>query len=239
MLHDPHIEKDLARRVGVAYPYQGPGRVYGDAKFFAQLPRETRQTLFARLQLPAGELPTARQVLARRPLGDQHTARAVRHRRGDHVNERSGNIPAQRVRTQPLACCKAPWQCLYLRPDPQGQASFRPTLAIGRRNGAAGGALERGSISMTLPPEFGGSPPPPESPNPGAAWIGEMASACCACSARASRCCRSSSSRSISAWLRTWIFGTVVPESNLIRSSIAGNNSNPSRLYSCFGFFCA
>ena len=32
---------------------------------------------------------------------------------------------------------------------------------------------------------------------------------------------------------------TVVTVSYLIRSSIAENNSNASRLYSCFGFFCA
>jgi hypothetical protein len=46
---------------------------------------------------PPGNSQPARQVFARRPLGDQHTPRPVDHRSGDHVNERAGNIPAQRL----------------------------------------------------------------------------------------------------------------------------------------------
>src|ERR1700679_840312 len=92
-------------------------------------------------------------------------------------------------RTQPLACCKAPWQCLYLRPDPQGHGSLRPTFGMGRTKGAA---WAPGALSITLPPALAGSPPPnsapplsiappPGSPSPGGmAWIGEIASACCA-----------------------------------------------------------
>ena len=40
-------------------------------------------------------------------------------------------------------CCSAPWQCLNLRPEPQGQGSLRPDLALAaheRGRGSASGA---------------------------------------------------------------------------------------------------
>src|SRR5258707_15207482 len=109
-------------------------------------------------------------MLARLTLGDEHASRKVHHRGGDDMGRRF--LPA----SQPFACCRVPWQCLYLRPDPQGQGSLRPTFGTALTKGA--GAIPRGSISMTLPPApAAGAHPEPSAPGTA---IGEMASACSA-----------------------------------------------------------
>src|SRR5882757_10361689 len=90
-------------------------------------------------------------MLAQGPLRNEHAPGRIDHRAGDDVNHRSAGTLAPTtalvctVAGQPLACCKAPWQCLYFLPDPQGHASLRPTLGMSRTNGAATGAAVRGS----------------------------------------------------------------------------------------------
>src|SRR5271167_3290711 len=145
MAHHPHIQQHLAERIGVAQSQQGPGCCYLNPDLFAQLALKSRPTIFAGAQLAAWEFPSSRQVFAGRSLRDQHPVGRVDHRAGDDMN--SGT---RVVEIQPLACCKVPWQCLYLRPDPQGQGSLRPTLGTARTNGVAAGAVARGSNSMIL-----------------------------------------------------------------------------------------
>src|SRR6266404_5288343 len=164
--YNPGFNQNFPIRVGVSYPPQRPMRTatHFNAQFLMQLAREGLQWTFTGFRFAAGKFPSAGQVAAGRPLRDQNPPAGINQDRSHHMNGLSGSV-------QPLACCKAPWQCLYLRPDPQGQGSLRPTLGIGRTKGATEGALERGSISMTLPPEPpepGGSPDP-ESPIPGTA----------------------------------------------------------------------
>jgi len=62
----------------------------GDAKLFAQLPRQPRQAFLTRLKFSARELPPARHVLTRRPLRDQHAAGRIDHRGRDNMNHRPG-----------------------------------------------------------------------------------------------------------------------------------------------------
>ncbi len=101
-------------------------RPYFNPQFLPQFTRQPIQRRLPRLQLPAGKLPTTRKMLTLRPLRDQHPIRRVDHHAGNDVDDPSTRI----LGNQPLACCRAPWQCLYLRPDPQGQGSLRPTLGI-------------------------------------------------------------------------------------------------------------
>ncbi len=82
------------------------------------------------------------------PLREQHAIRRV----GEHARDHVHRAPPPRVRgpvrqtgvvnrrAQAFSGCSAPWQCLYLRPDPQGQGSLRPTLATSRTNGCGGRA---------------------------------------------------------------------------------------------------
>jgi hypothetical protein len=117
------------------------------------------------------ELPATRQVLARRPPRDQYVPRRVGHR-GGGVNERAGSIPASTDRVQPLACCNAPWQCVYLRPHPQGQCSFRPTLGIGPTKGC-GGRIGRARIHLHDIAAGIRRVATAESRSPGTAWVDE------------------------------------------------------------------
>ena len=65
LAHHPHVEKHVARRIGVPHPDQRPGRrLDADAEFFAQFARQSREAFLAGLELPAWELPAARQVLS-------------------------------------------------------------------------------------------------------------------------------------------------------------------------------
>src|SRR5271156_2848464 len=103
-------------------------------------PREPLGRRLAGLEFTAGKLPRARQMLSRGPLRDQHAPARIDQRRRNDVDRPGVLRPGQ-----PLACCKAPWQCLYFLPDPHGHISLRPTLGTWRTNGAAGAAPARGS----------------------------------------------------------------------------------------------
>ena len=62
---------------------------------------------------------------------------------------------------QPFACCSVPWQCLYLRPEPQGQGSLRPTLRLP----PAPTATPNAAALRLLPAQLRENPvlyPPPE-----------------------------------------------------------------------------
>jgi len=60
-----------------------PSRACTNPQFLAQFADETLFGPLARLQLAAGELPQARQLFARRALGDQHAPVDVDERDGD------------------------------------------------------------------------------------------------------------------------------------------------------------
>jgi len=132
---------------------------------------------------------------------------------------------------------------LYFLPEPQGpRARYGRTLGHFRTNGA--GPRPQGEISGTPAPA-------PRGEGTGSrrrrwrrgtllsaapTWMGETASrAASAARGRGAAGARAPRARPRLAAHR--ILDTVVTVSNLIRSSIAENSSNASRLYSCFGFF--
>src|SRR5690606_37160368 len=115
-----------------------------------------------------------------------------------------------------------PWQCLYFLPEPQGQGSLRPTFSP-RTNGACFGALTATAASSA-------SAPTSASPQLGG-WYGTFSAAgALRSSASACACCSS-------VWSCKRIRMRVV--SILTVSRKVPNNAKASRLYSCFGFFCA
>src|SRR5207253_7292848 len=114
-----------------------------------------------------------------------------------------------------------PWQCLYFLPEPHGQGSLRPTFCVWRTIGCAF-FFVAASASAT-------SPLP--STNAGSSY-----SACCR--RTFSTCWRSSTSGSASC-VRISTAVSFLMTSSLTDSTMAPKSSNASRLYSCFGFFCA
>jgi hypothetical protein len=61
-----------------------------DAQFLAQFADQRRFRPLAGLDLAAGELPKARERLARRPAGDQHPAVHIDQGGGDDQDDRRG-----------------------------------------------------------------------------------------------------------------------------------------------------
>src|ERR1700753_3556948 len=145
--HHPDVQKHFLVRVGVPQADQRTGCGDDDAYFFVQLTGERGAALLAVLELPAGNLPGTGHMRACRALRDQYASCRVDDRSRDYVHRLEC--------CQPLACCKVPWQCLYLRPEPQGHGSLRPTFGMARTKGTATG---RGSTSLTIPPAAPGGP---------------------------------------------------------------------------------
>ena len=86
----PGIQQQLALGVMNGHPDQRFATQQGDAHFLAQFARQCRHRRLARFELAARELPHARQVLAGRPLRQQHAPQGIEHDRGHHVHDRLG-----------------------------------------------------------------------------------------------------------------------------------------------------
>src|SRR5487761_720609 len=198
--YDPHGKLYIAIRIAMCQPHHRTRVEHHDTELFVQLGRQSGLLRLARRDLAAGKLPPAGHVLARGTLGDEHSPEGIRQSRRHDQNgpARLGHSTLDR----------APWQCLYFFPEPQGQGSLRPILrsprtkvpwASGGGGAAAGASMPRARAPPPIIAACAAAAPAAASagisPPPASA---DIISGCCAWSARISRRRRSSSSRSTS-----------------------------------------
>src|SRR5487761_291982 len=151
---------------------------------------------------PHGKLYIAIRIAMCQP---HHRTRVEHHDTELFVQLADQNGPA---RLGPSTLDRAPWQCLYFFPEPQGQGSLRPILrsprtkvpwASGGGGAAAGASMPRARAPPPIIAACAAAAPAAASagisPPPASA---DIISGCCAWSARISRRRRSSSSRSTS-----------------------------------------
>ena len=88
-LDDPHGQLHMPIVVGMSQSHEMAAGGDLDTELFAQLASEGRGLGFAGSDLPAGELPAPRHVLARGPLCDQYAPLVIKERARHHENDRA------------------------------------------------------------------------------------------------------------------------------------------------------
>src|SRR6185369_12313333 len=209
--HQPQLDFHSAIGIVVAEHTEWTRRPHLDAQFLAQFARHGIGGCLTRFDLSAWKLPAPLLPLARRPLCNQHLGygwcRAANQYRSNYAES-------------------DPWHCLYLRPEPQGQGSLRPTLGTSRTKGAGDCA------PLTGWPRPGNVPAGCSGSDSSAVCSTDWASACCACSCRIRRSRCSACSRSACASSRTSTRESTEAASCFTRSSMLLNRPKASRLNS-------